>query len=238
MWWVMSVVIACVGCGRLDFDIVRASDAVATTRMPIHRYRFAGNLDDDFGGPSLVAVGTTAFVAGGASFTTGSGFTVSGATPASLYTIDTIVALDDLAGWRKLIDFADYSQDSGFYVYRAAIQQVIVSEMDFLTSVASLTPGTSFRVTLVRDAGGIATVYLDGVPLAGVRSDMPVPPVSANGAFTFDDSVVMSAAFSSPFASWFVDDTVTNGTEASGGVVREITIWDIALDATQVASET
>ncbi|MFT3699055.1 MAG: hypothetical protein QM831_38270 [Kofleriaceae bacterium] len=241
MGWLAFVVMCVAACGRVDFDTAtHTSDAapmVDAGISPIHRYRFAGNLDDDFGGPSLTASGTTAFTANGASFTMRSGFTVDGATPQGVYTIETILQFDDLSDWRKVIDFDHYTKDTGFYGYKDAIQQVIVPSVDFLTAPATLADATMFRATLVRDSNGLVTAYLDGTLLTGNRASSPEPPTAgALATFAFDDSAIQSAMFSSTFASWFVDDTPTNGNESSSGTVRQITIWDVPLDAEQVAA--
>jgi hypothetical protein len=245
MRWLLLVVLA--ACGRVNFAAVADAPAVgapadATTDAgvpgPVHRYAFHGDLRDDLGGPPLTALMAGTFVATGYRFVANGGLVLPGiAFPPNAYTIEVSFALDAVTSWRKVLDFDGGALDRGFYVYEAAIQQVVVpygSPMpDFVTSVAAFMPGVQARVVLTRDAANRGVGYVNGMPARGARAVVADVPASPAGAFDFDDAG-RTMRLNAADARWFVDDTATGG-EASAGVVRQISIWDVALTADQIA---
>ena len=69
-------------------------------------------------------------------------------------------ALDQVSGWRKLVDFEGLTRDSGFYVYEQALQYVITPGADFLTTQPAILATKLYRVTLTRTAAKHVTAYI------------------------------------------------------------------------------
>jgi hypothetical protein len=214
------------GCGRLGFGqepapVDAASDVAtpdAAGPSPIHRYRLDGTYGDDDGGPALVPQGGS-FDAGGYRFGMNQGLGLSGAMPVAIYTVDIKLALDLMAGWRKILDFKSLTDDSGLYVHDATFAFVEdAGNQVFVSSPPLLTAGTPFEVTLTRDSDGTVIGYLN-------RS-MQFSIVDRLGAGTFSDP--------NAFADFGVDDMSTGQQEASSGEIREIRVWDVALSPDQI----
>lgn len=237
--WLLLVVTA---CGRIGFgertapgDASTGGDDGTAGLQPIHQYSFHGNLRDDFGGPDAVGRGGT-FGAHGYQFAPNQGLSVDGALPSDVYTVDLEFAFASAAGWRKILDYEGLTKDSGFYTYENALQFVIVPGSDFLTAPKTFTPDTTVRVSLTRDSAAHVVGYLDGAPAFATRASSPDPPPAAPPTrFEFDDPARV-AALTGSTATFFVDDAATGGGEAAMGTVRRIRIYDVVLDADQIAA--
>ncbi len=224
-----SVGVACAlaivaACGRVGYDpaVDGASggdDALvdADPLAPLHQYHLNGDYRDDFGGPDLVPAGG-AFVAGGYRFGPNQGLSVTGAMPDQVYTVDLVFAFDTLVGWRKILDFKDLTTDEGYYTYDDISQFVIVAGSAFADGPHALAPATTYQMTITRDAAGTVVGYVDRSPV-----------------WTFVDSasVATLVAVGAP-AHFFIDDNATGMSEAEGGTVRRIRIWDRALAAGEI----
>ena len=234
-----------IACGRIDFaaiEVVPSDTVVPDSGLtPFHRYRFNNNLDDDFGGPPLDALTLGTFVSSGYQFAIDGGLTLPITTgfPSAAYTVDIVFAFDAVTNWRKILDFDGGGLDRGLYVYEGALQQVIIPNgapaPDFETSATVFTATAMARVTITRDAADHVVGYVNTMPIGSVRANVETVPTAPTGSFAFDDPMG-TARLNAATARWFVDDTFTTGNEASSGTVRQITIWDVALTAAQVAA--
>jgi len=182
----------------------------------IHDYEFNGNLNDSLGGPSLLSLGGTI---GASSYTFGAeqGLSLSNAlTTAGTYTIDLSFELDDLSGYRKILDFKNLASDNGLYnLNTALVYYNFGSGPD-----GSLAPATDVRVDLTRDAAtNLVTGYVNGV------AQFSFTDSTSDATFTAANNII----------NFFQDDTVTGGRESSSGSVDQIRIWDNALDATAIS---
>lgn len=226
-WGAASIVLAAgvlaAGCGRLGFGQepapVDAAPVDAAGPSPIHRYRLDGTYGDDDGGPALVPQGGS-FDAGGYRFGMNQGLGLSGAMPVAIYTVDIKLALDVMAGWRKILDFKSLKDDSGLYVHDSTCSFVEDADNQvFVSSPPLLTAGTPFEVTLTRGT--------DGTVIGYVNRSMQFSIADNLGAGTFSDP--------DAFADFGVDDMPTSQQEASPGEIREIRIWDVALSSDQIS---
>ncbi len=132
------------------------------------------------------------------------------------------VGLDgDANPWRKIIDYRDRVEDTGFYFYVGAIQFY-----DLGTSDETYSPGELIDLLAVRSgtegsSEGEFTVYVIG----------------GDGALTEVLSVTDTTGESIPVSSgggsllgFFFDDTATSQEATPGGQVYRLRIWDRALD--------
>jgi Concanavalin A-like lectin/glucanases superfamily len=223
-----TLLVIVAGCGRFQFDQTDAGtdgtdDAgvdAPTAVAPIHRYRLAGTFVDDFGGPSIDPLGG-GFATGGYTFAANQGLGLSNAVPVATYTIDIKFAFDQIGGYRKLLDFKALTTDEGLYVFDETLQFVIVaSNTTVVTSPPLFSAGTMAEVTLTRDAAGMVTGYVNKA------SQITYLDISSVAEFTHAGHV----------ANFGVDDNATGQTEASGGVISEIAIWDVALTLAEIAA--
>ncbi|MBK9032401.1 MAG: hypothetical protein IPL61_14010 [Myxococcales bacterium] len=179
--------------------------------QPIHQYHLDGDYQDDYGGPALTPAGGT-FTAGGYQFGPNQGLSVSGAMPDRVYTVDLVFAFDTLSGWHKILDFKDLVTDEGYYTYGDLAQFVVVAGSSFADGPPGLIAGTTYQMTLSRDAAATVTAYVDGAQV-----------------FQFVDAaeVATLVAPGGP-AHFFIDDNATGQGEAAAGTVRRIRIFDVA----------
>ena len=188
--------------------------ALAIAQVPSHHYAL-DTLNDDLGGPALTALGGS-LGDGGYRFGPNQGLTLTNGVQPGVYTIDVTFSFDQLGSWRKIIDFKNLGSDNGLYTYNTALQFVVTPGVHFETSPPIFVVDTMTRVTLTRDDAGVVNGYVNGAP--------EISFVDFDGG----------AAFSTPVANFFVDDPLTGGGESSGGLVRELRIYDRALNAAEV----
>jgi hypothetical protein len=213
------------GCGAFVHDEVSPPDAAPTPPADAaaldapsslaHQYSFAGNLDDDLGGPALESLGGT-FDAGGYRFTAGQGLRLVGVLPQTIYSIELEVVLDRVDGYNKVIDFKQLGTDAGLYVENGKLQFVVHPVMDcpnvgdcWTSPTQVFTAGTPTTIVLTRDPAGAIRASV------GDQPQFVFPDSEASG--TFDGANAVGHVM--------VDDTITNGSEASGGVVRRVRIY-------------
>lgn len=79
------------------------------------------------------------------------------------------------------------------------------------------------------------TAYLGHSLAVADRASGPTPPTSPSGVFTFIDPAEV-AVLSATTARFAIDDNATTMSEAAAGSLREITIYDVALDAAQIGT--
>jgi hypothetical protein len=216
---------AAAACGRIGYDPLDLADAGddATDALdapglpPIHDYRLQNSYADEYGGPPLMNAGGTLMI-DGYQFTPNQGLAVAGALPDRVYTIDLIFSFDTLGNWRKILDFKGLSTDEGLYTYQDHLQYVVVAGTGFADGATTLTVDTTIQVSLTRDAAGQVVGYVDRVH----QFDFP------------DTGDVAALPGPGDIAHFFIDDPVTSGNESSGGIVRRIRIWDVALTESQL----
>ncbi len=183
-----------------------------------HDYELNGSLADALGGPSLVADGGT-LGSDGYVFGPNQGLTLTGAlADPSSYTIFFVATLDDVDDsplFKKLLDFANLSMDEGLYVRGANLELFPGG-----AGPDSISADTPFQVALTRDGlTGEAKVYLNGVLQRTYVGD------PSDSAVAFDNIL-----------RFFEDDIVTGRSEAVGGSVDRILVFNSALTAERIAN--
>jgi hypothetical protein len=220
-----ACLVAGAACGRVGFEpdrlTVDAADEPGTDARPAppprHQYAFDFTYADDYGGPDAEPQGGD-FDAGGYRFDANLGLKLRDVIPMDVYTIDLVFSFTQLGSWRKILDFKSLVTDEGLYTFDDRLQFVVVSGASFAMSAPVWIADEPHQVTLTRDATGRVTGYVD----------------RAFG-FQFDDTARVAAIDDTgPWVYAFIDDTATSETEASGGVVRRIRIWDVALEPGQI----
>lgn len=247
----VAIALTLAACGRVDFAPrtvdgggegggqdggADASDG-ASALEPTHRYRLAGNYDDDFGGPPLVGGGGT-FTPAGYAFGANQGLTLDFVL-GDAYTIDLDFQLADVTGgWRKLVDYSGLVKDEGLYIYEGAMQFVIASGADFETTRSVLSSSTTIRMTITRSAAGDVTGYVARLPQPAIRNTIPDPPsgTTPGSKFAFADTDHVAAPSGTTSVAFFIDDTGTGQAEASSGTARQIAIWDHPLTISEIAA--
>lgn len=194
------------------FGALSLASSLALAATPSHLYDLNNTLADSMGGPDLVSFGGS-LTASEYQFGANQGLSLSGVL-GSVYTIDTVVALDEVGGYRKLVDFKALGSDNGFYLLFGQLNFYPVD-----TGSANTIPNQWARFTLTRDAAGLTSGYVNGVQ-----------------QWQFDDNGSQLATFSAAgnVAHFFIDDFVTAQGEASAGKVDYIALYDTALSAAEV----
>jgi hypothetical protein len=135
------------------------------------------------------------------------------------YAIDIRFSFNTVGGgWLKILDFAHLSLDEGLYVYGDHLQFVEQPGVNFIEGPNSAFHNDTFAdLSIVRDG---ATKRFTG-SLDGVQQ------------FSFIDARDQAVfAGPNPLATFFVDDVVTGGGEATGGRVDFINVSSVPLPAT------
>jgi hypothetical protein len=232
----LLVVVA--GCGRIgvagearsidaaieDDAAIDAAPIDAPYPAPQHRYGLDGTFNDDLGGLALMpANGVGVFKPGGYEFIANRGLVLPAGMPVRVYTVAITIALDELTGWRKLLDFKQGALDEGLYVHDRLFSfvEAVSPEIDIeAADKDTLDSSVVFTATITRGDDGRITGYIDG------RLQWSLTDSAGVGTFTVADGRAMFA----------VDDDIQSGAESSSGVLREIRIWDLALTAAQVSA--
>lgn len=120
---------------------------------------------------------------------------------------------------RKLLDFAGLTSDAGVYITDGALAFTNSAHANVLGTAAVLSPGHAFNLTLTRSAlSGSFTAYINGIE-----------------QFSFLDTAG-ETAFSSALKSIYVLTDDNAGYEITPGVLKDISVYNTALSATDVAS--
>ena len=130
------------------------------------------------------------------------------------YSIELLFRLDDVDGYRKIIDLKDASDDSGLYIFDG---RLIFFDVE-TPAPRTIKLDTYTQVLLTRKASGKVTAYVNGVR-----------------RFSFDDAGGLAVIDASDTLRFFIDDA-TPGREHSGGAVSRIRLYDGPLTASEVAS--
>lgn len=189
----------------------------ASAASVLYVYLLDGSYADELGGPDILPRGGT-LESDGYSFGANQGLTLVNVLPdPASYSVAVRFRVNDVNGWRKLVDFKDLTEDSGLYNESGHVRFYLP---DFRDDVSTLQAGVDFHLVLTRDRDTREVVaYLDGVERV-VFSD-------TQGKAIFDDG-------SRSVLRFFQDDWATEGRESSGGFVDEILIFDGALTDVQV----
>ncbi len=197
--------------------VLVASIAVATPSQAAdesHVYLLNGSLADQSGGPSLQLIGDGTLMADGYAFDQGEGLSLSSVLIGASYTIDLSFSFDSVGGYRRILQFKDYTSDRGLYVLGGAL-----NFYNFVSgSSDSFAPGQPVQVTITRSAAGEFSGYVNGA------EKIAFTDAGDDAVFSGPDSV----------AQFFVDDHAVGG-EMSGGKVSYISTWNRALSAVEVA---
>lgn len=189
--------------------------AAAQAATPTHVY-LMNDASEALAGPALVTQGGS-FSGGHYEFGANQGFSVSGAVPDSVYTLDFSFSIDHVDGYRRLVEFRDLSADLGVYVLNGGLNFYPLT-----TGSPVVGASQAVRVTLTRDASGLFTGYVDGAQ-----------------QIQFDDSVSQLAVFSGPSqVAWFFRDDNAIGGEASAGRVDYLQVFGTALTGAEIAQLT
>lgn len=170
----------------------------------LYDYEFNGSLAN-FGKATGTLVNNGGTVgATSLSFGVNQGPSITGITPLSVYTIDTVFTFEAVNGYRRIADFLNKSSDSGLYILNGGLN--FFTQADGPDNV--VTAGSPIRVTFSRDADTVAIGYINGV-----------------AQFSFGDT--MGLATIGSILHFFQDDNQVGG-EASAGSVDYLRIYDIA----------
>jgi hypothetical protein len=204
--------------GFLSIGTVSACMGTAQAATVNHAYNFNNTLTDMYGGPSLVANGGT-LATNGYSFAPNQGLNLTGAIAAmDKYSILVDYKLTNTItgnGYKKVISFNNLTDDKGIYHANGHLTPYPNG------GNSSITVGDdeTVRLVLTRNASGMFSGYFNGIQ-----------------QFSLDDSVTNYASIASNIINFFQDDSYTNGSEASGGMVGKIVIYDDELNSLEVAN--
>jgi hypothetical protein len=190
----------------------------SAARAQQHVYTFNNSLADLLGGPSLVSdggvLGASGYTFNGT--TTNKGLSLSSVFSAGAsYSIAFEATIDNIGGFKKLVDFKNLSSENGFYNHAGAVNVYPSSE----SAATYYSTGVSAFTVLTRDATTQAfAVYVNGA-LATSFSD-------ASGITTFSGT--------NGIARFFEDDLLSPG-EVPSGTVTYLATYNSALSADDVA---
>ena len=188
-------------------------------------YRFAGTLASSCcGAPPLADLGPNSFaqetVDGSPrtvlAFPLSSGVSMpAGVIPNDSYSIAVQFRLQDVTGYRRLVDFSTSSSDRGLYDLSGQLNFYPIATGG--SSPPPIPANTYVHVVLTRDAAGQVTGYVDG--------DRQIGFADAGGDAVFQPGSDVR---------FFKDDAVIGGEESAGAVAR-IRVYDGALTPAEVA---
>ena len=150
----------------------------------------------------------------------GLSLTPAGATvgTAGTYSIVMLVRLDLVDGYRRLVDFANATADSGLYVLNGTL--ALFPDASGTTDAQLVTAGQYAQVAMTRDAAGTVVGYINRTQVLGPYDDS----TTHDALLTADDVL-----------RFFVDDASVPGEDSSGAVAR-IRLYDGVLSADEVAA--
>jgi hypothetical protein len=189
-------------------------------------YRFAGTLDSSCcGAPALTNLGPNSFaeevVDGSARtvlvFPLSSGVSMPpGVIPGGSYSIAAQFRLQEVAGYRRLVDFSTSTTDRGLYDLSGQLNFYPI--VTGSSTPAPIAANRYVHVVLTRDAAGQVLGYVDG-----------------DQEISFADSAGDAVFQPGSDVRFFKDDAVIGGEESAGAVAR-IRVYDGALSAAEVAA--
>jgi hypothetical protein len=125
------------------------------------------------------------------------------------YAFVMLVKLNDLKGYRKLIDFDNLQADAGLYVYYGSLLPYDLAE-----SQPAILFGPWVQIVMTRNASGNVKGFVDGRRVVSVDDPGNTQVVGADSVLHF-----------------LLDD---GGDEQSGGQIARLRIYDDALSARRV----
>ncbi len=188
--------------------------APARAAVLVHEFALRGTLNDSVGTTPLTSLGGQ-ITALGYVFAANQGVSFSSPSLSPInYSLEFSFKLDSVTGDRKLADFAGLTSNLGVYDRNGVL--------NFFPSSAPgpqiITAGTNVHVVITRNsATGVVSGYVNG-----------------QLSFSFTDTT--AAATASAGFRFFVDDLITNQTEASGGTVNYMRFYNGALTQGEVTS--
>ena len=136
-------------------------------------------------------------------FPRGNGVRFTTPTPITDYSIVVQFRLEEVSGWRRIMDMSSRTQDRGLYFLDGQLQF-----FPFPVGPTTIAPDQWVEVAMTRDSAGVVNWYVDGA-FEATRSDTSAPYFAK-----LTDSV-----------NFFVDDFLFGG-EMSGGAVARIRVFD------------
>lgn len=172
----------------------------------LHNYDLNGTFEDSLGGPPLVGNGGS-LGASGYTFAAQQGPSLSGALPSpGNYTIEMGVTLSTTSSYRKLIDFANLTSDSGLYNYSTELYFYPIDG----GPAGAIPTGVAVTIRLTRNGQTRElTGYVNDV------EQFRVTDADDDAVFTGPDSIIR----------FLVDDNSTSGDESSGGFLDFVRIY-------------
>lgn len=152
---------------------------------------------------------------------TSTGINMLGEINASEYTLDMTFSLDNISGWRKIVDFNNRAEDTGLYLYWDQLS--FAAPSDTLIS-GSGTTGAEFgtRVTLTRDNTGLFSAYVNGAFQLSFNDTSNTAVFGSTGGQT---------------SAWLLaDDVLFDSREQASGTLTSVKVFDHALSAREVAA--
>ena len=205
----------------LTLGLLAPASAQGATTL-VGDYRFDGRLAASDGpGAPLTELGPDASTfatenVGGTDqtvlrFPNGNGVRFTTPAPIADYSIVVQFRLEELSGWRRVMDMSSRTQDRGLYLLDGQLQF-----FPFPVGPTTIGPNEWVEVAMTRDSAGLVTWYVNGA-FEATRSDTSAPYFAK-----LTDSV-----------NFFVDDFLFGG-EMSGGAVARIRVFDGVLTAHEV----
>ena len=188
-------------------------------------YQFGGTLGSSCcGAPPLTDLGPNSFgeeVVGGSSrtvlrFPLSSGVSMpAGVIPSDSYSIAVQARLEEIGGFRRLVDFSTSTSDRGLYNLNGQLNFYPIATGS--TFPAPIEANSYAHVVLTRDAAGQVRGYVDGT------EEISFTDSGGDAVFPAGNDV-----------RFFKDDTLIGGEESAGAVAR-IRVYDGALTPAEVA---
>lgn len=190
---------------KFGFSLVFAAALCATSAKSAvltHQWTLNGTTADTFGGTAMVLPNSGALGATGYNFTASNGLSagpnVSGALSTNNYSIEMLVRLDSMGGYKKLIDFKNLSSDRGFYflngqsnfypfvtsgsIFGAGADLHLVATRNSVTNIFNFYVNGALQLTL-NDSGGEAIFSALGAPVHLMRDDIATGGVESTSGF-------------------------------------------------------
>jgi PEP-CTERM motif len=193
---------------------VVALSTVPAQAALIGDYRLDGSIVNETGLPYALSNNGGVLGSNGITFGVGQGPSITGFSNTGVYSIEVAFSLDQLSGYRRLLDFKNRTSDTGLYSLSRSTNFYNVAS----SATIDFAPGVLARLVLTRDATGNTVAY-----------------VGNTATLSFLDSGNLATINS--VLNFFNDDNSVGG-EQSSGFVDYIRIYDTALTANEVAGLT
>ncbi len=182
----------------------------------VHEFALRGTLSDSVANTPLTSFGGQ-ITALGYVFAANQGLALSNPSLSPVnYSLEFSFKLDTVSGNRKLVDFANLASNFGVY----DTSGVISFPPNASSGSQLITAGTNVHVVITRNSTtGVVSGYVNG-----------------QLSFSFADTTSAATPSGGSGFRFFVDDLVTNQTEASGGTVNYMRFYNGALTQGEVTS--